>query len=106
MVVSISKRIGFFGWIVAIGFCLGFFPLRQTAAQLENPQPEEPNVLKAGGPLQPMVTATRHGKILQLGYSLRDRGGESYVSYIRGKLPQFAVYQGGKQIAAGAFEYG
>lgn len=171
MVVSIAKRIGFLGWIVAIGFCLGFFPLRQAAAQPEESQPPPPlaqleiqgkfikklvlqneknesvpfenpgeiielpagkyriinvitngynsysalwievesnkeNVLKVGGPLYQYVTAIRQGKILRLDYSLRGQGGESYTSLMRNKPPQFAVFQGDKQIAAGAFEYG
>jgi len=169
MVVSIAKRIGFLGWIVAIGFCLGFFPLRQAAAQPEESQPrlaqleiqgqfikklvlqneknecvsfenpgekieltpgkyriinvitngynshsdlwievesDKENVLKVGGPLYQYVTATRQGKIIRLNYSLRGQGGESYTSLMRNKPPQFAVFQGDKQIAAGAFEYG
>ena len=171
MVVSIAKRIGFLGLIVALDICLGFFPLRQVVAQTEESQPQSPlaqleiqgqfikklvlqneknesvsienpgekielppgkyriinvitngynsygdlwievesdkeNVLKVGGPLYQYVTATRQGKIIRLDYSLRGQGGESYTSLMRNKPPQFAVFQGDKQIAAGSFEYG
>ena len=68
---------------------------------------DEPAVLKAGGPLQQMIECRRQGYILLLSYSLRGIGNEPYSPPSRpDQRAKFTVYQGDKEIASGAFEYG
>lgn len=65
-------------------------------------------VLNLGGPLTNTVTAHRYGSDLALDYELIGAGGEAYqlVDENRAQPPEFTVYQGGQQIAAGKFEFG
>ena len=67
--------------------------------------PEEPAVLKAGGPLEQTITVNRQGRTLVLGYGLRGIGDEEYQSHSAAHA-KFTAYQGQKAIATGAFEYG
>jgi hypothetical protein len=70
-----------------------------------------PNVsteLKAGGPLQNTVAASRRGKNLYLKHDLVGAGGETYSlsNLPRSSPPTFAVFQDGRKIATGKFEFG
>ena len=68
----------------------------------------ESTVLKIGGPLCNSVEVQRTGKVLTLKYKLRGIDGYNYIS-LRGSAenpPTFAVYNKGKEIATGKFEYG
>jgi hypothetical protein len=65
----------------------------------------EPAVLKAGGPLRQIIEVDRRGRTLVLNYRLRGVGDEEYTPLPAGRAA-FAVYQGDKAIASGAFEYG
>ncbi len=67
-----------------------------------------PGALAVGGPLTNSVAATRHGRNLQLDYQLIGAGGQAYQLSAVGRppAPEFAVYQGKKQLASGSFEYG
>ena len=60
------------------------------------------------GPLTSSVTTQRAGRLLKLNYQLLDADGRKYERNDgdRGHPPQFAVYQGDRQIASGSFEYG
>jgi hypothetical protein len=64
--------------------------------------------LAVGGPLTNTVQVTRRGRSLVLHYQLLGAGGDSYqlLGQDRTQPPRFAVYQGTKQVASGAFEYG
>ncbi|MGD0654004.1 MAG: hypothetical protein ABSA16_06635 [Thermoguttaceae bacterium] len=53
--------------------------------------------LNVGTPDTPKVTVTRRGKLLSLGYSIRE---------VYPNPPQISFYQGDQKIASGAFEYG
>ena len=65
-------------------------------------------VLKAGGPLNNTVTASRQGQDLVLNYHLAGAGGETYqlAKQDTSKPPAFAIYKGDKKIASGDFEFG
>ena len=68
----------------------------------------EKTALKIGGPLYSSVGVQRSGKVLTLKYELLGVDGYSYTS-LRGRAenpPTFAIYNKGKEIAAGKFEYG
>jgi hypothetical protein len=64
--------------------------------------------LAVGGPLTNTVQVTRRGRSLVLHYQLVGAGGDAYqlLGQDRTQPPRFAVYQGTKQVASGAFEYG
>jgi hypothetical protein len=68
----------------------------------------KPAVLTCGGPLTNTVSASRHGRQLQLEYALVGAGGQKYqlTHDNRSKPPQFAAYRGDKQIASHKFEFG
>jgi hypothetical protein len=71
----------------------------------------KPMVLAMGGPLTNSVSVVRDGQDLHLSYRLIGVGGEEYKiwEYWRskpGSVPQFAVYQGDKNIASGKFAFG
>ena len=68
----------------------------------------ESTVLKIGGPLCNSVEVQRIGKVLTLEYELLGIDGYNYNS-LRGRVenpPTFAIYNKGKEIATGKFEYG
>ena len=69
---------------------------------------QRPAVLAVGGPLTNCVSATRRGRNLLLSYRLIGAGGGEYwlVRASDWKPPQFAIYQGEKEIASGKFEFG
>jgi len=61
----------------------------------------------SGGPLLAALTVERRGRLLVLTYGPKSAGGAlSSNAGPRGEPPQFAVYQGQRQIASGRFEYG
>ena len=70
--------------------------------------PNEPLVLKVGGPLVQRAKAAASGGFMRLVYQLVDRAGNEYrsASTSHADRPAFAVYKGGLKIAAGRFEYG
>jgi hypothetical protein len=68
--------------------------------------PDRPYQLRVGAPLTPQVKATRRGRVLELDYQLVDAAGRSYSNTLRSDPPQFAVYQDGRPIGSGTFEYG
>jgi hypothetical protein len=69
--------------------------------------PNEPAVLKVGGPLRQAVKADRHGPVLVLNYELTGIGGEMYIAPGTPLAqPSFAIYRGDRLIASGQFEYG
>jgi len=60
-----------------------------------------------GGPLTNSVLVERHGLVLSLEYQLRGADGAYTMAGNNRTRPiQFAVYQAGKQIGSGDFEYG
>lgn len=61
-----------------------------------------------GGPLTNSVAITREGQDLRLVYRLVGADGREYqlANLNRGKPPKFTVYQGGRAIATGDFEFG
>ncbi len=65
-------------------------------------------VLKLGAPLVNSVKISRRGSSLNMNYSLKGQGGETYSppSYDRKTRPEFAVYQGDRKIGAGQFQFG
>ena len=69
---------------------------------------QKPAVLNIGGPLTNSVSVSRHGADLRLDYRLVGVGGEAYQMAVqnRSQPPEFAVYQAGKNIASGKFEFG
>ncbi len=64
--------------------------------------------LAAGGPLTNSLTIGRQGRSLSLSYQLLGADGAAYklAREDRSKPPQFAVYQDGKRIASGSFQFG
>jgi hypothetical protein len=78
-------------------------------AKLEKPftlTPEAPGEIKVGGPLASSVKVTRRARVLELTYQLLDVGGREVRGTSRGDPPKFVIYNGDRQIASGAFEYG
>ncbi|MCL5096776.1 MAG: hypothetical protein M1608_04455 [Candidatus Omnitrophica bacterium] len=69
---------------------------------------QKPALLEGGGPLTNFVAVTRRGPLLQFSYQVRGAGGDVYelASMNRAKPPEFAVYQGGKKIDSGRFQFG
>jgi hypothetical protein len=67
-----------------------------------------PVALAAGGPLTNTVVATRQGQDLRLDYQLVGAGGQQYQLASQNRLtpPEFTVYRGNRQLAAGRFEFG
>ena len=65
-------------------------------------------VLKAGGPLNNTVKASRQRQDLILNYHLAGAGGETFklAKQDTSKPPVFAIYKGDKKIASGNFEFG
>ncbi len=65
-------------------------------------------VLATGGPLTNSVIISRRGKYLDLRYQLlgADRATYLRLGQDRTKPPTFAIYQGGRKIASGKFEFG
>jgi hypothetical protein len=69
--------------------------------------PDQPAVLKAGGPLRQTVSINRRGSVLVLNYGLVGIGDEEYRPATRSQEPpSFTVYKGNRTIASGKFEYG
>ena len=66
------------------------------------------HVNKAGGPLTNRVSVTRRGRLLVFNYQLAGAEGATYRlgRQDRSRPPEFAVYQGEKEIATGKFEFG
>ena len=69
-------------------------------------EPNEPAVLKIGGPLRQDLRVERHGRTLRLSHRLLGQGGEQYRPVRRGEAPGFTVYRADRKIASGQFEYG
>lgn len=67
--------------------------------------PEEPAVLKAGGPLEQRINVQREGQLLTMQYHLIGIAGEMYRNDRR-YPPAFAVYKGDKKIASARFRFG
>jgi hypothetical protein len=67
-----------------------------------------PASLTVGGPLTNSVAITRQPQDLILNYQLIGAGGETYRLANRDSAhpPEFAIYQGDRQIASGKFEFG
>lgn len=67
-----------------------------------------PASLTVGGPLTNSVAITRQPQDLVLNYRLIGAGGETYRLANRDSAhpPEFAIYQGDRQIASGKFEFG
>jgi hypothetical protein len=65
-----------------------------------------PEVLAMGGPLTNTVSVTPHGRDLYLSYSLVGAGGTTYQLGGPRVRPGFAVYQAGKKVSSGQFEFG
>jgi hypothetical protein len=65
-------------------------------------------VLAAGGPLTNRVSVNRRGRLLVFNYQLAGAEGATYRlrREDRSRPPEFAVYQGAKEIATGKFEFG
>jgi len=70
-------------------------------------RPDEPCRLAFLAPLTPQITAKRAGRLLVIGCQIHDAFGMQAVPD-RGRTPppQFAVYQGDREIASGSLEYG
>lgn len=71
----------------------------------------KPNRFDVRTPLTSSVTVKRVGRLLKLDYQLLDADGRKYQRNGRGgsnpaHAPQFAIYQGDRQIGSGNFEYG
>jgi hypothetical protein len=87
----------------------GYSSLSQRTNDLQRIaiSPNQPAVLKAGGPLRQAVKAERRGPVLVLNYELAGIDGEMYRTPGTPETqPSFAVYRGDKLIASGQFEYG
>jgi len=64
-------------------------------------------VLAAGGPLTNSVTVRKRGRTLTFDYELLGAGGRyQLLTTERAKPPQLAIYQSGKRVASGTFEFG
>ncbi len=68
----------------------------------------EPAALRFGRPLQPSVDVRRMGTLLEMNYSLRGQGGETYSAQASPSSgpPTFKILHGDREIASGSFEYG
>jgi len=71
----------------------------------------KPAVLAMGGPLTNSIRVTRYGRDVNLTYRLIGAGGGDYKLWEywrthRGSAPQFAIYQGAKELGSGKFEFG
>lgn len=66
------------------------------------------NVLKTGGPVKQMVTASREGVCLNLSYALQGADQTNYSPDIitRNAHARFEIYQGERRVRTGQFEYG
>jgi hypothetical protein len=64
--------------------------------------------LKIGGPLQSSVVAASAGSMLDMRYVLKGAGGEEYGvnSSSARERPGFRILRGGRELAAGKFEFG
>jgi hypothetical protein len=78
----------------------GFDPITVSAGKAA--------LLKTGGPLTNSVLVSQRGKQLILNYQLLGADGRTYQvrNQDHSKPPRFAVYQDGKQIHSGQFEFG
>jgi hypothetical protein len=65
-------------------------------------------VLQAGGPLTNSVTVENQGRILSIEYQMLGAGGRYRLAgpVDRTKPPEVAIYQNGKKVGSGKFEYG
>jgi hypothetical protein len=65
-------------------------------------------VLNMGGPLTNWVTVEKRGRTLTLEYQMLGAGGRYRLSgpVDRTKPPQVAIYQNGKPVGSGKFEFG
>lgn len=63
-------------------------------------------ILTAGGPLTNSVTVSRHGQDLRMDYQLIGAGGVTCPPNSLSPPPRFSIYQAGKPIASGNFEFG
>lgn len=105
-------------WLVIIGILVAIVVpapvMLSLAADVPNPSDAEltierkPSPSSANAPLKPThLTVTRSGKILTLHCSVLDaagRGGNRGAAPL--DPPRFAVYQRGREIGSGSFEYG
>lgn len=68
----------------------------------------ENNVLKTGGPVKQIISASREGVYLKLNHSLQGEGRASYLpdTLSGGNRARFEVYQGERRVGEGHFEYG
>jgi hypothetical protein len=99
-----------FGDILLDGGEAGLFKMDRYARQADalSVIEGETAALKVGGPLNNSVGVTRQGNVLTLQYKLSGIDGYSYES-MRGRAtdaPTFVVYNNGKEVASGKFEYG
>lgn len=69
-------------------------------------RPDQPHHLRAGAPLKSHVEVKREGRLLSFDYRLTDAAGRRYRSSNTTARPRFTVYQNGREVAGGTFEYG
>lgn len=81
---------------------------RRPASQRINVTESAAVELAGGGPLKNVVLASRRGDLLHLEHRLVGVEGESYTleNIDRSKPPEFVVYQNGRKIGTGKFEFG
>jgi hypothetical protein len=90
----------------------GAFEQRRPQDGLVEPQvtvtETTPVLLDIGGPLTNSVVVTRRGQSLHLSYQLVGRGGRVYSlrNQDRSVPPEFTVYQRGRKVGSGKFEFG
>jgi len=67
-----------------------------------------PFTLPMGGPLTNWVTVATQGRTLTFEYQLQGAGGRYRLAgpVDRSKPPQVAIYQNGKEVGSGNFEFG
>lgn len=68
--------------------------------------PGTPHELSVGAPLSPTIVGGRCGRWLSLGFRLVDSERRNYSKQHRTDPPTFTVYQHGRKIGSGSFEYG
>ena len=68
----------------------------------------KPATLTVGGPLKTIVDARQNGRYLQLTYRLVDNNNNDYTLVTEGPKhpPRAVIYQNGREIQSGNFEYG
>ena len=98
-----------------IAFCVPFLlaaPLAADPAAGKHAQPGPAPASQSlrkdqnGESLTPHVQVTRQGRVLKLDYELLDAHGIKSSKVDPQHKPQFKIYQDGREIASGNFEYG